>query len=107
VRYRERVAIEAPADPAVRDASGAVVPTWVAVSGLTSVPATLLPESVEVRAAQSTPTTAVRQAILAGRHDGITTLMSLVAGGIRYDIDTVELLVGLRQTVLHVRRAAV
>lgn len=107
MRYRELVAIQAPTVPEVRDAAGAPVASWTTVAGLEAVACTMVPESVQLRAAQMSPTTDARRVILAGRRAEVTTLMAvLTPAGDRFEIDSIDLLVGRRQTVLHVRREA-
>lgn len=108
MRYRERVAIHAPAR--TESATGQVLEEFAVVRGLESVPASIVTHvrdrlGQEANLATMTVVEETFDIVLGGHHPGITTLMRVVAaGGHWFDILTVAPTLAHSATVLLCRR---
>lgn len=104
MRYRTRVAIQAPVE--VRDLAGGVTHSHEAVPGLASVAATIVPAVDESRDPDLVTVEDRFDIVLAGHHPQIRPEMVVLDGLAVYDIVRVAPILGRRETVLVARKVA-
>lgn len=88
MRSTQKVTIEAPTE--VIGSSGGRTSTWLPVSGLADLPATVMPVLREADAADMTVLEDQYQIRLAGPYPAITTAMRVLDGAAAYDIRKVR-----------------
>jgi hypothetical protein len=99
------VAIQA--DTPTRDAAGAEVHGWNTVTGLESIPATIMPVVDEERQERDTPELEKWSIILGGHLPQIDTAMAILHGDRRFEINRVSTTYGRRMTTVLARRVTV
>lgn len=109
MRYRERVAIQAPGEPE-RDDAGGVSYVFATVTGMGSIAATIMPRTEEIIANVPDdlmqPTEARWDVVLAGHWPEIETTWVVVAQESEAVFEVVRIVptVGRRRTILRARR---
>ncbi len=104
MRYRTRVAIQAPTE--VRDPAGGVSHAYETVPDLTSVAATIMPAVEETRDPELVTVEDRFDIVLAGHHPEVRPEMVVLDGLAVYDIVRVAPTLGRRETVLVAQRVA-
>jgi hypothetical protein len=105
MRYRTRVAIQAPVE--VRDPSGGVTQSYETIDALASVAATIMPAVEESRAPDLVTVEDRFEIVLAGHHPEVRPEMVVLDGLAVYDIVRVAPTLGRRETVLVAQRVAI
>lgn len=103
MRYRQLVTIRRATE--VRSPKGAVRLEYADVDGLTELPATIVPSTIETRTPGETIIQDRYDVVIAGRHGGeIRTADAVVASDDRvFEIESIDPLLGERQTRLTAR----
>jgi hypothetical protein len=105
MRYRTRVAIQAPVE--VRDPAGGVSHAYETMPALTSVAATVVPAVEETRGPDLVTVEDRYEIVLAGHHPEVRPAMVVLDGLAVYDIVRVAPTLGRRETVLVAQRVAI
>jgi hypothetical protein len=104
MRYRTRVAVQAPVE--VRDPAGGVTFEYETVPGLADVAATIVPAVEESRDAELVAVEDRVDIVLAGHHPHVRPEMVVLDGLAVYDIVRAAPTLGRRETVLVAQRVA-
>lgn len=104
MRYRTRVAIQAPVE--VRDGAGGVSHTYETIPALADVAATIMPAVEEGREPDFVTVEDRFDIVLAGHRPEVRPAMVVLDGFAVYDIVRVAPTLGRRETVLVARQVA-
>ena len=105
MRYRTRVAIQAPVE--IRDPAGGVTHSFETIEALASVAATIMPAVEETREPELVTVEDRFDIVLAGHHPEVRPQMVVLDGLAVYDIVRVAPTLGRRETVLVAQRVAI
>lgn len=104
MRYRGTVTFQGPVE--ARTASGQSTYTYDNVDGLESLPATVIPQTIEKRGDRLTLIEDAYQIVVSGRRPEITTEMAVLDGEAVYDVLSVAVTYG-NATIVTAQRVAI